>query len=143
MVERVGRGRIIVPAAAALGAVSAGMLAAGPSLAAGRDATLQMRVQVVEACQIRVLPAGRLEQSCGGGDRGARPQLSMGELIDGFRDRAGRQLGRLEASVWPGGLDAPMTVSVQPVDRRESANRRAGAIAADIAQRVRFITLTY
>lgn len=143
MVERVGRGRILVPAAAALGAVSAGMLAAAPSLAAGRHDTLQIRVQVVEACQIRVLPGGALEQSCGGGSGGLKPRLSMGELIEDFRERAGDHFGRLDVPVWPGGLDPPMTVAVDPVDRPASANRRAGAVAARIAERVRFITLTY
>lgn len=142
MVERVARGRIMVPAAAALGAISAGLVAAGPAQAAGQDTTLQMRVQVVDACQISLAPGGTLDQVCGSGGQ-TQPRLTMSDLVDDFQARAARHFGAIAAPAWPPGATAPAMLAVDGATRSASANQRAGGVAAQIAQRVRFITLTY
>jgi hypothetical protein len=142
MVERVARGRIMVPAAAALGALSAGLLAAGPAQAAGQNTTLQMRVQVVDACQIRLAPSGTLDQACGSGGR-ALPRLTVSDLIERLEGRLEAHFGAIEAPVWLPGATIPAILGVDGARRSAIANQRAGGIAAQIAERVRFITLTY
>lgn len=148
MVERVARGRIMVPAAAALGVLSVGLLAAGPAQAAGQDTTLQMRVQVVDACQIRLAPGGTLDQACGSGGQ-TLPRLTMSDLVEDFEARAAQHFGAIAAPAWPPGATAPAIPSVPAIfgvdgaARFSIANQRAGGVAAQIAQRVRFITLTY
>lgn len=136
MVERVARGRLIVPTAAALGLMAANMVGADQVWAASRDTTLQIRVQVVESCQIHVSRVGRLAQSCGGGSVGATlpsvPSLRFLRSLPGFSGRI----------AWPS--DAlPTLVRIDPAKRVNRANRRAQAIAARIAQRVRYITVVY
>jgi hypothetical protein len=77
MVERVARGRIMVPAAAALTVMAAGMIKPGPADAAGRDTTMQIRVQVVERCRIRLAPSGTLDQWCGAGGAASQTPVSV------------------------------------------------------------------
>ena len=78
MVEQVARGRLRVAAAAALGLATVGV--AAPALAESRSATLQIRVRVVEACQIRVdNRLGRPLQICGT-PRGVPPMPEMPEM---------------------------------------------------------------
>ncbi len=142
MVERVARGRIMVPAAAALGALSAGFLAAGPAQAAGQDTTLQMRVQVVDSCSIRLAPGGALEQDCGSGGH-TPPRQTISDLFERVKAGVGGHLGAIEAPVWPPGATMPTIFRVDSAHRSFIANQRAGGIAMQIAKRVRFITLTY
>ncbi|MEZ5905388.1 MAG: hypothetical protein R3C69_09920 [Geminicoccaceae bacterium] len=52
MVEQVARGRLKVAAVAALGLATVG--ATAPASAAGKSTTMQIRVRVVESCQIRI-----------------------------------------------------------------------------------------
>jgi hypothetical protein len=146
MVERVGRGRIRVSAAAALGAVSAGLLAASPAMAGGQDTTLQIRVEVVERCRIRVLPGGLLDQACGGGLQPA--QISVGEMVADLGARAAERLDSppaLPSSPSPGPPTPgpPVTVVIDPMPRVGAAVERANQVAASIAERVRYITLAY
>lgn len=142
MVERVARGRIVVPAAAAFGALSAGLLGSGPVLAGGQYTTLQMRVQVVDACSIRLAPGGFLDQACGSGGQ-TLPRLTMSDLIDNFQARAAQHFSAIEAPAWPPTATVPAMLNVDGATRTSSANLRAGGVAAQIAQRVRFITVTY
>lgn len=70
MVEQVARGRLTLPAAAALGLVTLGAVAPAPAMADGRQATLQIRVQVVNACRIVLSGKGKkrkVTQVCGAG----------------------------------------------------------------------------
>ncbi len=143
MVERVARGRILVSAAAALGAVSAGLMAPGPAAAADRSATLQIRVQVVEPCQIRVLPGGTLRQACGGGGRSQPPLVSIGDLADHLAARLPQPPAPIAAPSAPKLAPLPMPPGLHMPDRSPGANQRALGVAAGIAERVRFITLTY
>ena len=142
MVEWVARGRIMAPAAAAVGALSAGLLASGTVQAGARDTTLQMRVQVVDACQIRLAPGGILDQACGSGGQ-TLPRVTMSDLIDGFGARAAHDLRPIEALAWPQQVTAPAMLGVDGAARSMTANQRAVGLATQIAQRVRWITLTY
>ncbi len=142
MVERAARGRIMVPAAAALGAVSAGFVAASPVTAASRDTTLQIRVQVVEACQIRLTSGGVVEEICGNGGA-VQPRVTIRELIDRFEPSATRPFAALEAPALPLAALRPGRLDPQPQLRAIAANQRAVGIAEGIAQRVRLITLAY
>ncbi len=101
MVERVARGRITVPAAAALTVMAAGMIKAGPADAAGRDTTMQIRVQVVERCRIRLAPSGTLDQWCGAG--GAASQAPVSVDLSTLVERLARP---------------PMTTPTRPVEPR-------------------------
>jgi hypothetical protein len=139
MVERVARGRISVPAAAAIGAVSAGLLVAGSAFAAGRDATLQIRVQVVDSCEVRLNPGGGLEQACGSGAR-LPPALSMAR---GGRGSAAVVMPSQEAAEAEAPASASATGDAEAPDRSTAANQRANGVAAQIVERVRYITLTY
>lgn len=150
MVERVGRGRIRAPAAAALGAVSAGLLAASPAVAGGRDTTLQIHVQVVEPCRIRISSAGLLDQLCGGGLQPV--QVSVSDMLAELRAKAGEQLGSppalpnlpsLPALPSLPTLGSPAAVVIDPQPRIGAAVERANQVAATIAERVRYITLAY
>ncbi len=144
MVERVARGRIMVPAAAALTVIAAGMIKSEPAHAAGRETTLEIRVQVVEPCRIRIGPSGLLDQSCGGGGAGITPaSVRIAELT-----------GQLQstAALRPGGFTVPaqsradMTGRIGgtgAADRLAAANQRASAIALRISERVRYITVAY
>lgn len=136
MVERVARGRLFVPAAAALGLMAVGIGGADQVSAASRDTTIQIRVQVVESCQIRVSNVGRVAQSCGGGGVGASlPSLPALRSLPSLPS-----LRRLV--VWP--IDAlPSFVRIDPDERTNRANQRAKGIARRIAQRVRYITIAY
>jgi len=122
MVERVARGRIMVPAAAALTVMAAGALDSKPAQASGRQATLEIRVQVVEPCRIRIGPSGTLEQNCSGSSFVASPvTVRLGDLVD------------------RSAIVAPSTA----IARFAAANQRASDIATTISQRVRFITVAY
>lgn len=154
MVERVAPGRIMVPAAAALTVMAAGVLDSRPAAATGRQATLEIRVQVVEPCRIRIAPSGTLEQSClGSGSVGPPVTVRLDELVErlgiglperpprpalpaGFGDAA--QLSPPSGSI-SSGFVVPSTASA----RIAAANQRAGAIATTISQRVRFITVAF
>ncbi len=143
MVERVARGRLIVPAAAALGLIATGMARPEQASAAGRETTLQIRVQVVESCQIQVSNTGRLAQSCGGGRVGnAFPSPPIGELLDSLRERAAALASLKQPAVLSGGGVAAL-ITLDRFERIASANRRAGQMAERIAQRVRYITVVY
>ena len=143
MVERVARGRIMVPAAAALTVIAAGMIKSEPAHAAGRETTLEIRVQVVEPCRIRIGPSGLLDQSCGGGAGITPASVRIAELT-----------GQLQstAALRPGGFTVPaqsradMTGGIGgtgAADRLAAANQRASAIALRISERVRYITVAY
>ena len=139
MVERVARGRISVPAAAAIGAVSAGLLFAGSAFAAGRDATLQIRVQVVDSCQVRLRPGGGLEQACGSGAR-LPPTLSRAKPGE---PSAADVTPSLEATDAEASAAASAPIDAEAPDRSTAAIQRANGVAAQIVERVRYITLTY
>jgi hypothetical protein len=152
MVERVARGRISVPAAAAIGAVSAGLFVAGSAFAAGRDATLQIRVQVVDSCEVRLNQGGGLDQHCGSGESlppmittsiVAEPMITTSDVVEPLSGDESEQPGAMDAkgssaasaSAAAAGLDAP--------GRAVAASQRAKGVAAQIVERVRYITLTY
>lgn len=154
MVERVARGRIMVPAAAALTVMAAGMLASKPAQAAGRQATLEIRVQVVEPCRIRIGPSGALEQNCSGSSFAAPPvTVRLGDLVErsaigepAYPRRVAPPSRLVETPQLlprsgspPPAIVAPATASA----RFAAANQRASDIAATISQRVRFITVAY
>ena len=159
MVERVARGRIMVPAAAALTVMAVGALKSEPAHAAGRQATLQVRVQVVEPCRIRIAPAGTLEQSCGLISPMAAPvTVRLGDLIERQAISLPAQPLRPEPPPLPGesprllqpsGSITPALAAPEPLssatmgDRFAAANQRAAAIATEISQRVRYITVAY
>lgn len=154
MVERVARGRILVPAAAALTVMAAGVVDSRPVHASGRQATLEIRVQVVEPCRIRIGPSGTLEQACGGTSFVApAATVRLGDLVD--RVAIGEPAAPLRGSASilsretlqplptsgspPTALVAPSTAT----DRFAAANQRSSDIATTIGQRVRFITVAY
>jgi hypothetical protein len=154
MVERVARGRIMVPAAAALTVMATSMMKPEPANAAGPATTLEMRVQVVEPCRIRLAPSGALAQECGGGSLG---QTSVAVQLSGFVERFEATVQqRLEQPAHPtmlGGVGMP-TGSIglapafaadasAPSARFAAANQRANDIAERIGQRVRYITVAY
>ena len=89
MVERVARGRIMVPAAAALTVMATGLMKPQPVEAAGRDATIGIRVQVVEPCSIRLGPSGALEHECGGG--GSLSQTPVAVQLAALVEQLARQ----------------------------------------------------
>lgn len=143
MVERVARGRLIMPAAAALGLIATGMARPEQASAAGRETTLQIRVQVVESCQIQVSNVGRFAQSCGGGGVGnALLPPPIGEVLDALRERAAALESLEQRAVWSGG-GVTSLITLDRAERIASANQRAGQIAERIAQRVRYITVVY
>jgi len=134
MVERVARGSILAPAAAAVGAATLGLMAPLPA-AGGQAATLEIRVQVVEACQIRLAPSGRLGELCPwAGDSRSMPTIEMPSLD--------AKLPRLERPMtsWPAIAPPP---PMPPIGHFDAANRRALDLAQQIAQRVRYVTLTF
>lgn len=142
MVERVARSRLIVPAAAALGLIATGMARPDQASAASRESTLQIRVQVVESCQIRVSNVGQLAQFCGGGGVGKPlPSLPIGEILDSLRGHAAALASLQQRTIWSG--YGVTSISVDPAERIVSANQRASQIAERIAQRVRYITVVY
>jgi|GEM_PF-2327057 len=154
MVERVARGRIMVPAAAALTVMAAGAIESGSAHAAGRQATLEIRVQVVEPCRIRVAPSGALEQSCGGSSAVSAPAtVRLGDLLERsamrLPERSTRPdapslfTDRLRATARPEFASPAVVVPPSGTARFAAANQRAGEIAARIGQRVRFITVAY
>jgi len=136
MVERVARGRLIVPAAAALTLMASGITGPDQALAGTRDTTLQIRVQVVESRQLRVSTIGQLAQSCGGG--------GVGALLPSLPSLPSPpSLPSLPAQVaWPSN-GVPSLVRIDPAERINRANQRANATAERIAQRVRYITIAY
>ena len=143
MVERVARGRLIVPAAAALELIATGMARPEQAFAAGPETTLQIRVQVVESCQIQVSSVGRLAQSCGGGSVGnTLPSPPIGEVLDSLRQRAAALASLEQRAVWSGG-GVTSLITPDPAERIASANQRAAHMAERIAQRVRYITVVY
>jgi hypothetical protein len=155
MVERVARGRIMVPAAAALSVMAAGMMKPDQAEAAGPETTLEIRVQVVEPCRIRLAASGDLEHWCGGGGRlGQTPAaVHLSALVERFEATVqGRpaQTGRpptLPSGAVPArpiGLATPHVVNNDaPSARFAAANQRASDLAERIGQRVRHITVAY
>jgi hypothetical protein len=113
MVEQVARGRLKVAAVAALGLATVG--ASAPANAAGKSTTMQIRVRVVESCQIRIdNRLGRPLQLCGG--PGAIPPIATIPKIT---------------------FDLP---PLPPLPRIEWP---ASRLAASSLKRVRFVTFTY
>lgn len=134
MVERVARGSILAPAAAAIGAAALGMMKPLPATA-GQETTLQMRVQVVEACQIRLAPEGGFGEICGwSGTPPPMPSIDPRDFgsMPPPRDRP--------MPPWPEVTTSPPTF---PAMRFDEANRRALGLAQKIAERVRYVTLTF
>lgn len=133
MVERVARGSILAPAAAILGAATIGLLKPVPATAAS-ETTLQIRVQVVEACQIRLAPGGRLGELCAGSPGSSPlPAIEMPALAP-----ARRLPSRIGAM--------PPLSRIPPILPRrdiDDANRRALSLAREIAERVGYVTLTF
>lgn len=159
MVERVARGRIMVPAAAALTVMAVGAFKSEPAHAAGRQATLQVRVQVVEPCRIRIAPVGTLEQSCGIISPMAAPvTVRLGDLVERqaisfpalpMRPERPPLLAESPQLLQPSGSISPVLSAPAPLssatlgNRFAAANQRAAAIATAISQRVRYITVAY
>jgi hypothetical protein len=156
MVERVARGRIMVPAAAALTVMAAGLMKPQPVAAAGREATLQIRVQVVEPCRIRLAPSGALDHACGAG--GSLGQTPVSVQLSALVEQLARPPlpGAIATPVMPslsGSVIAPAsptlplrphTVSVETANARlAAANQRANDVVERITQRVRHITVAY
>ena len=170
MVERVARGRIMVPAAAALTVMATGLMKPQLAEAAGRDATIAIRVQVVEPCSIRLAPSGALEQACGGGTFSQTPvAVQLSALVEqlgrpslpgaGTTPAPAPQPSPIGTPLRPPTLGAmtpaqpplatlaplaPPTLSVEaPSARLAAANQRATAVVERISQRVRHITVAY
>lgn len=155
MVERVARGRIMVPAAAALTVMAAGMVKSEQANAAGPETTLEIRVQVVEPCRIRLGPSGALAHGCGGG--GSQSQMPVSVQLSGLvqrfeatlQERLAQperppMLGSGGMPARPIGFTTPHVVSVDALNARfTAANQRASDIAERIGQRVRHITVAY
>ncbi len=155
MVERVARGRIMVPAAAALSVMAAGMMKPDQANAAGPETTLEIRVQVVEPCRIRLAPSGSLEHGCGGGGSFSQTPVSvqLSGLVERFQATVQERSAQLErppmlgsgiVSARPIGLATPQLPTVDaPSARFAAANQRASDVAERIRQRVRHITVAY
>jgi hypothetical protein len=135
MVERVARGSIVAPAAVALGAATLGLMAPLPAVG-GQETTLQIRVQVVEACQIRLAPSGQLGELCPwSGGLQPLPTVEMPSFNATLPDPDGWM------TPWPAVAPLP---SPKPIAGGfDDANRRALGLAQEIAQRVRYVTLTF
>lgn len=149
MVERVARGSILAPAAAAIGVAALGMLKPMPAVA-GPATTLQMRVQVVEACQIRLAPGGSLDELCGWNsepptmpslepkDFGAPPTIPKLPIAGQLPQKP--SFSDMPMLQWPSVTTSPPTL---PSAGFADANRRALGLAQQIAERVRYVTLTF
>lgn len=155
MVERVARGRIMVPAAAALSVIAAGMITPEQAKAAGPETTLEIRVQVVEPCRIRLAPSGDLAHGCGGGGSLSQTPVSvqLSGLVERFEATVQERPAQTErppmlasglVPARPSGLTTPHVVSIDaPSARFAAANQRASDVAERIGQRVRHITVAY
>lgn len=154
MVERVARGRIMVPAAAALTVMATGMMKPEPASAAGPATTIEMRVQVVEPCRIRLAPSGALAHDCSGGSFGqTSAAVQLSGLVERFEPTVQQRLEQPERPAMLGGVGLPTgPVGLSPAlaadtsapsARFAAANQRANDIAERIGQRVRYITVAY
>jgi hypothetical protein len=155
MVERVARGRIMVPAAAALTVMAAGMVKPEQANAAGPETTLEIRVQVVEPCRIRLAPSGGLAHSCGGGGPLSQTPVAvqLSGLVERFDATVQERLAQTErppmlaigiVPARPIEFTTPYVVSIDaPSARFTAANQRASDVAERIGQRVRHITVAY
>ncbi len=122
MVEQVARGRLKVAAVAALGLATVG--ATTPAEAAGKSTTMQIRVRVVESCQIRIDNSlGRPAQVCGAPSTippiGAIPPIP------------------------PIATMPKITFDLPPLPTRPAMERPASRLTLASPERVRFVTFTY
>lgn len=122
MVEQVARGRLKVAAVAALGLATVGVTA--PANAAGKSTTMQIRVRVVESCQIRIdNRIGQPLQICG--SPGTIPPIGTISPI---------------ANIPLITFDLPPLPPLPPLPVIE---RPASLLASTSLERVRFVTFTY